>query len=89
VLTTVPVNAASTPPVKVKLPVVRCKVPLLRGHTVRGAKRLLEEAHCTLGKVKSPFGKRSGTRIVSQGDPRGRTLQKGSSVSVTLGRKHR
>jgi hypothetical protein len=67
---------------------IRCRVPDLRGHTLRGARRLLARGHCRVGSVRRP-GNVSGALVVTKQSVRhGRTLKKGARVSVTLGTGH-
>jgi hypothetical protein len=61
-----------------------CVVPSVRGNTLRGARRALLAAHCSLGKV---YGPRSGhgTPVVQwQSATSGSRLRSGSSVSLRL-----
>jgi PASTA domain/Fibronectin type III domain len=64
-----------------------CKVPRLRGKTLKKARATLRKAGCRLGKVKQP--KRNGGRLVvkRQSPKAGRTVPQGTKVRVTLGRK--
>jgi hypothetical protein len=64
--------------------VTRCVVPRLTGHTLAGAKRMLERAHCGLGHVTraAPRGRRLVVRAQS---PKALSRQKaGARVRVTL-----
>lgn len=64
----------------------RCKVPSLRGHTMRGSRTLLSGAHCKLGKVRVRAGGRGTLRVIAQSPARDTKLAPGGRVSVTLGR---
>jgi hypothetical protein len=59
----------------------RCTVPDLHGKTLRNAKRALKRKGCALGTVKN---KGKGKRVAHQGARAGRTLNRGSAVSVSL-----
>jgi beta-lactam-binding protein with PASTA domain len=54
-------------------------VPDLHGKTLRNAKRALKRKGCALGTVKG-----QGKRVAHQGARAGRTLNRGSAVSVSL-----
>lgn len=78
--------------------VLQCKVPKLRGKTLRRAKKALRRAHCKLGKVRKPRAGRGGrppTLVVRSSKPRrGAVRSVGAKVRVTLGapprhRRHR
>lgn len=61
-----------------------CRVPALRRHTLAGARRLLREADCRLGRVTTHHG--HGKLVVERQSPkRGKTLAHGSAVSIVLG----
>jgi hypothetical protein len=65
-----------------------CRVPALRGHTLAGVRRLLRDANCRLGRVKTHHG--HGELVVqSQSPKRGKTLAHGSAVSIVLGPRPR
>ncbi|MFL5817336.1 MAG: S8 family serine peptidase [Conexibacter sp.] len=67
--------------------VVRCKVPSLKGKSLRRAKRALRAAHCKLGRVKAPSGARAGRLVVTKSKPRaGAVRADGAKVRLTLGR---
>jgi hypothetical protein len=57
----------------------RCTVPDLHGKTLRNAKRALKRKGCALGTAKG-----QGRRVAHQGARAGRTLNRGSAVSVSL-----
>jgi hypothetical protein len=63
----------------------RCDVPALRGHTLRGAKRLLIAAHCKLGKITIRRHGHGALRVTAQSPRRGRALEAGTSVTIVLG----
>jgi sugar lactone lactonase YvrE len=72
--------------------VVRCRVPKLRGKTLKRSRKLLKRRHCRLGNVKKPrgvHGKRAIRRlVVKKQSPRaGKLRPRGTRVKVTLGRK--
>jgi hypothetical protein len=61
-----------------------CRVPALRLHTLAGARRLLRDANCRLGRVRTHHG--HGKLVVeSQSPKRGKALPYGSAVSIVLG----
>jgi large repetitive protein len=95
-----PASSASTVDVTVKNPgqspttaadrftfakVVKCVVPKLKGKTLKKARKALKKAHCKLGKVKGPKGKKA--RIKKQKPKPGTVLKAGSKVRVTTKRK--
>jgi len=67
---------------------VQCKVPRLKGKSLRRAKRALRAAHCKLGRVKKPRGLRSAGRlVVTKSKPKARALRAdGTRVRLTLAR---
>jgi hypothetical protein len=90
--TPAPAPAPETAPAPVNAPIVhvgatpaqiqaakRCTVPDLHGKTLRNAKRALKRKGCALGTVKG-----QGKRVAHQGARAGRTLNRGSAVSVSL-----
>ena len=63
-----------------------CKVPALRGLSVKAAKARLRGAHCSLGKVQVPHGVTAGKgKVVKQFDAAGTELAAGAPVAVKLG----
>jgi subtilisin family serine protease len=67
--------------------VVQCKVPRLKGKSLRRAKRALRAAHCKVGRVKVPRGTRAGRLVVTKSKPRaGAVRADGTRVRLTLGR---
>jgi subtilisin family serine protease len=73
--------------------VLQCKVPRLKGKSLRRARRALRAAHCELGRVKRPRarrGRRLGRLVVKATKPRAGAIRPaGMRVRVTLGRKPR
>jgi hypothetical protein len=67
----------------------RCKVPRLRGKTVRAAAGTLKRAGCKLGPVKRVRSRVRKGRIVAQRPPAGRSVGKGTPVVVTVSRGRR
>jgi hypothetical protein len=59
----------------------RCTVPDLHGKTLVNARRALARHGCALGTVKH---RAEGRRVAHQGARAGRTLNRGSAVSVSL-----
>jgi hypothetical protein len=67
-------------------PVVTCKVPTLRGYSLRGAKNRLRVAHCGIGAVHLATGATVGKgKVVKQFHDAGTELAAGSPVAVKLG----
>jgi hypothetical protein len=67
-------------------PVPTCKVPTLRGYSLRGAKNRLRVAHCGIGAVHLAAGATLGKgKVVKQFHPAGARLAAGTSVAVKLG----
>jgi DNA-binding beta-propeller fold protein YncE len=71
---------------------VRCRVPKLRGKTLKGARKALKQRHCRLGKVTKPrkvHSKRAIAKlVVKKQSPRaGKVRPRGTRVKVTLGKK--
>jgi hypothetical protein len=67
-------------------PVVTCKVPLLRGYSLRGAKNRLRLAHCGIGAIHLAAGATAGKgTVVRQFHPAGTELEAGAPVAVKLG----
>ncbi len=65
-----------------------CVVPNLKKKTLKGAKKALKRADCSLGKVKKPKakGKRHGKLKVKKQSPKpSKALPVGAKVNVTLG----
>jgi hypothetical protein len=61
-----------------------CRVPALRRHTLAGTRRLLRDADCRLGRVRTDRG--DGKLVVERQSPnRGKTLPHGAAVSIVLG----
>ena len=58
-----------------------CKVPKLKGKTLKAARKALKHAHCTLGKVKGPTSKTA--KVTKQKPKPGSVLKAGSKVNVT------
>lgn len=67
-------------------PTVPCKVPALRGLSLRGAKLHLRAAHCGVGQVHLAGGATAGTgKVVKQFHFAGAELPAGAPVAVKLG----
>jgi subtilisin family serine protease len=89
--------APPPPPVVVAQPpaatVVKCKVPRLKGKSLRRAKRALRRAHCRLGTVTKPRRPRGGRLpplVVRSSTPRaGAVRAAGARVRLTLRPKPR
>jgi hypothetical protein len=75
-------------PQKLVMP-VKCIVPKLKNKTLKSATTALKKAHCALGTVTRPHGRkarRAATRVVAQTKKAGTKLAKGSKVGVTMGK---
>ena len=64
---------------------VKCVVPKLKGKTLKKARKALKKAHCKLGKITGPKGKKA--RIKKQKPKAGTVLAAGSKVKVTTKRR--
>ncbi len=64
-----------------------CKVPKLVGQTLTKTKKLLEQAHCALGKVTKPTHSHGTLVVVSQHPAAGTRKPAGTKVAVRLARK--
>ncbi len=65
-------------------PVTRCDVPSLWGHTLARAKRLLHDAHCTLGAVARPGGSKPRLVVSGQSPEPMAVYPEGARVSLRL-----
>jgi PASTA domain len=71
------------------LPAPTCKVPTLRGYSLRGTKNRLRAAHCGIGTVHLAAGATEGKgKVVKQFHDAGTELAAGSPVAVKLGLGH-
>jgi subtilisin family serine protease len=65
--------------------VIQCKVPKLKGKTLKRAKRALRKAHCRLGKVKRPRHSRHKRLVVKGSRPKAHAIRTaGTRVKLTL-----
>jgi hypothetical protein len=77
---------ANPPAALEPLPAITCKVPTLRGYSLRGAKNRLRAAHCGVGAVRFAAGTSAGKgKVVKQFHPVGTELAAGAPVAVKLG----
>jgi len=71
--------------------VLQCKVPKLRGKSLRAAKRALKKAHCRLGRVHKPRARRGSSLpalvVLASRPKRGAVRTADAKVRVTLGPK--
>lgn len=65
----------------------RCIVPRLEGYSLNQARGVLESAHCRLGRLTEPRGRRRALVVVKQGVRSGSKLAVGSRVNLTLERR--
>src|ERR1700677_233321 len=66
-------------------PVPWCVVPRLKGDSLRTARRALDKAHCTLGRVSKPKSSRLQLVVLRQSPRRGVKLGDNARVALTLG----
>jgi hypothetical protein len=77
---------ANPPAALEPLPVIACKVPRLRGYSLRGAKNRLRAAHCGIGAIRLAAEATLGKgKVVKQFHPAGTELAAGAPVAVKLG----
>jgi hypothetical protein len=63
----------------------KCKVPNVKGKTLTAAEKALTKAHCAVGKIKkTKSSKVKKGSVVSQGAAVGKSLSKGSKVSLIV-----
>lgn len=63
-----------------------CVVPNLIGKSMKGAKKTLARANCSLGKVRKPQGvKAKAGRVTKQAPKAGKTAVEGTKVNIKLG----
>lgn len=75
----------ANPPATEPAPVPICKVPSLRGYSLRGAKKRLRAAHCVIGGVHFAFRATiDGSKVVKQYRAAGTELAPGTRVAVKL-----
>jgi hypothetical protein len=78
-----------TPPVSPPPPVVKCRVPALRGVTLARAKRQLRRNHCRLGRVTRRHAPKRMAGRVLKSKPRPHSVRPAATkVALVLG-KHR
>ena len=65
-----------------------CTVPDLKGKTLAKARKLLQQAACTLGKVSGPKSHRSQRHIVKQSPAAKRDAPVGTKVNVSLSKRY-
>lgn len=80
-------------PATAKWTVLQCKVPRLRGASLRAAKRALARARCRLGNVRRPRARRGRSApalvVLASKPRRGAVRTAGAKVRLTLGPKPR
>jgi hypothetical protein len=81
-----PTGSTTPPPATTSTRPVRCKVPKLRGLTLKKAKRKLRKAHCRLGKVRKARSRVKRGRVIAQKPRPRKVLRRGAKVGVTLSR---
>ena len=65
---------------------VRCKVPKLRGLTLKKAKTKLRKAHCRVGKVTKKKSRTRKGRVIGQKPKAGSLRRNGTKVALVLSR---
>jgi hypothetical protein len=63
---------------------VVCKVPNVRGLTIRGARRRLARAHCRLGKVRRVYSRSRSGRVLRTLPGRGAVRQRGAGIRLVV-----
>jgi hypothetical protein len=83
-----PAPAAAAPVAAPVAKAVKCRVPKLRGKTLRRAKVLLKRAHCRIGKVtrKSSAKVRAG-RVIASRPKAGSVKRAGARIPLTLAKR--
>jgi len=74
-------EASSTPPPP---PVLKCRVPKLRGKTLTQARKLLTKSHCKLGKVTQSRRHAKHRLVISERPGAGKTLPSGTKIAVKV-----
>lgn len=84
---TTPTASSSGTPSKGRARKAGCRVPRVRGKTVKAAKRAIRRSRCKVGKIKRNRSKsvRRG-RVVSQSPKAGTRRPKGAKVKMTVRR---
>ncbi len=67
----------------------RCVVPSLKGDSLTQARRALDRAHCSLGKLSEPRRYHGPLVVVKQSAQSGRRLPADASVALILNRPHK
>ena len=71
-------------------PAARCRVPNVRGKTLRAARRSIRRARCAVGKVtRKASGKVKEGRVISQSPRAGRLVPVGAKVRLVVSRGSR
>jgi hypothetical protein len=85
--TTVTATFTTNSPPPPPPPPTACIVPKLKGKTVAAAKRAINKAHCSVGKItKVASSPKNRGRVVSQSPKPGTHLKKGSKVALKVGK---
>jgi hypothetical protein len=80
--------APAAQPASAPAAVVKCRVPKLKGKTLRTAKRSLRNAHCRLGKLTRNANQRMRPgRVISSKPGAGRVRSAGARIAVTLAKR--
>lgn len=76
-------GAGATSTATLPYKVAQCKVPKLKGKSLKAAKKALKRAHCRLGKTK-PKHPSSSAKVTSSSPKAGKTRRFGTKVKLTL-----
>jgi hypothetical protein len=81
-----PNSSSISPPTSSSTPGPTCKVPSLRGLSLRAARTRLRADHCAIGQVRLGAGATRGKgKVVRQFHPAGAQLAAGAPIAVKLG----
>ena len=79
-------KVAPPPPPPPPPPPVRCHVPRVIGLTLRGARRRIRRANCSVGRVRRARSRRIG-RVIGQSPRAGAVRSSGFPVNLVVGRR--
>jgi hypothetical protein len=83
--TPVPTPTPSPTPAPTAAPVKQCKVPKLKGKTLKAAKKALHTADCKLGTVSTKNDAAHPPKVISQAPAAGKLHVAGTKVHLLLG----
>jgi IPT/TIG domain/PASTA domain len=83
----IPPSPPAPTPTPIAAPAPTCKVPNLKGRTLKTSKQRIRAADCKVGSVsKKPAAPGKGGKVIGQSAKPGTVLPAGSVVKVTLGK---